>query len=172
VSYSPSLVSIPSGAANPARRSNPAFIPVTPPRTVSLPTKPATILLATYALFLAFRLTRFAWIWMRTSRIRDGAHFRSAPPLVEQVHRRCQEVLGLRHVELLCSPGISGPVVAGGAIILPERLFNETSEDVLSTAIGHEMAHIARRDFPGKVLYELLPCPFTPSSSATPTNGL
>ena len=41
-------------------------------------------------------------------------------------------------------------------IILPEFLFAETSEDVLTTAIGHEMAHVARHDFALNLLYELL----------------
>ena len=50
-------------------------------------------------------------------------------------------------------------MTAGGTIILPESLLAETSEDVLTTAIGHEMAHIARRDFACNLLYELLLLP-------------
>ena len=42
---------------------------------------------------------------------------------------------------------------------LPESLLAEPSEDVLTTAIGHEMAHIARRDFGCNLLYELLHVP-------------
>jgi len=37
----------------------------------------------------------------------------------------------------------------------------ETSEDVLTTAVGHEMAHIARRDFAANLLYELLYLPIS-----------
>ena len=59
-------------------------------------------------------------------------------------------VFGLSGVRLLSSQRLSSPLMAGvrrSAIILPEALIAETSEDVLTTAVGHEMAHIARRDF-------------------------
>jgi TonB family protein len=62
-------------------------------------------------------------------------------------------------VELLFSAQVSGPITAGGTIILPESLLAELSDDVLTTAIGHEMAHIARRDFACNLLYELLHLP-------------
>ena len=45
------------------------------------------------------------------------------------------------------------------AIILPDAMFDESREDVLATAVGHEMAHIARHDFLLKLLYELLYLP-------------
>ena len=78
---------------------------------------------------------------------------------LDRVWTRCQEAFGLTGVELLVSPQVSGPVTAGRAIILPESLLAEPSEDVLTTAIGHEMAHIARRDFACNLLYELLYLP-------------
>ncbi|MBZ5577756.1 MAG: hypothetical protein LAP40_14440 [Acidobacteriia bacterium] len=56
--------------------------------------------------------------------------------------------------------------MAGPTIILPESLRDEPSEEVLTTAIGHEMAHIARRDFAWNLLYELLymPVSFHPAA--------
>ncbi len=74
-------------------------------------------------------------------------------------------------MELLSSRGVSSPVAAGSwcpAIVLPESLFAETSADVLTTAIGHEMAHLARHDFALKLAYELLylPVSFHPASWA------
>jgi tetratricopeptide (TPR) repeat protein len=51
-------------------------------------------------------------------------------------------------------------------IILPEILLRSTNEEELTTAIGHEMAHLARHDFALKVLYQLLYLPicFNPAS--------
>ena len=51
-------------------------------------------------------------------------------------------------------------------VILPEALMAETSQDVLLTAIGHELAHVARRDFALRVVYELarLPIAFHPAT--------
>src|ERR1035441_1337559 len=40
-------------------------------------------------------------------------------------------------------------------------MLSETSEEVLTTAIGHEMAHIARHDFAFNILYELLYLPIS-----------
>jgi len=79
---------------------------------------------------------------------------------------RCQEAFGLTDVELLVSAQVSGPVTAGRAIILPESLLAEPSEDVLTTVAGHEMAHIARRDFACNVVYEVLylPVSFHPAA--------
>jgi TonB family protein len=62
---------------------------------------------------------------------------------------------------MLFSAEISGPVAAGRTVILPQSLLAEPSQDVLTTAIGHEMAHIARRDFACKLAYELLYLPLS-----------
>jgi tetratricopeptide (TPR) repeat protein len=96
---------------------------------------------------------------MRTVRIRRAAHEAAIPELLERVSSRCQAAFGLTGVKLLFSAQVSGPVTAGRAIILPESLRVEAPEDVVTTAIGHEMAHIARRDFASNLLYELLQLP-------------
>jgi beta-lactamase regulating signal transducer with metallopeptidase domain len=146
--------------------------------TLSLPTQPPTaqspapnaatisftetwtaILLGAYALFVLVRLTRLIRAAMRTLRIRRAAHHAAIPELLDRVSARCQQAFGLTGVKLLFSAQVSGPVTAAGAIILPESMLIEPPEDVLTAAIGHEMAHIARRDFAGNLLYELLILP-------------
>lgn len=67
-------------------------------------------------------------------------------------------------MKLLASARVAGPVTAGAirpAVILPASMLAETSEEVLTTAIGHEMAHIARHDFAANLLYELLYLPIS-----------
>jgi beta-lactamase regulating signal transducer with metallopeptidase domain len=62
-------------------------------------------------------------------------------------------------VELLTSAAISVPFAVGasrGTVIVPESFLTETSEDVSTTAVGHELAHIARSDFAATILYEWL----------------
>ena len=102
-------------------------------------------------------------------RIRQGTCLTVDSMLVRQVWQRCVEAFGLRDVELLSSRQVLTPVAAGAwrkAIILPEPLFSSKNADVLTTAIGHEMAHLARHDFALKVLYEVLylPLAFHPAS--------
>jgi beta-lactamase regulating signal transducer with metallopeptidase domain/cell division septation protein DedD len=141
-------------------------IPVPAPesRVVPFPYRAATLLWGAYLAFLTWCILRFAWIWRRTVRIRRAAAIPVLPPAVDSVWRHCLDVFALRGVELRSSPQISSPVTAGAwrkTIILPDALLAETSTDVLSTAIGHEMAHIARHDFPLNLLYELLLLPIS-----------
>ncbi len=105
-------------------------------------------------------MARLALAANRTARIRATAVAAGPPPVWE----RCQWSFGLKNVELLASSRISGPVTVGAfhpAVILPTSMLAETSEDVLTTAIGHEMAHIARHDFALNLLYELLYLPIS-----------
>ena len=133
--------------------------PAPPSRTISFAATTANILLYSYVLFVLFRLGRLAWASVRTIQIRSRAQYPAIPDILDRVWMRCQEAFGLRGVELLISPQVSGPVTAGRAIILPQSLLRESSEDVLTTAVGHEMAHIARRDFACNLLYEVLYLP-------------
>jgi TonB family protein len=155
-------------ASSPGRHAS-APKPAAPPtasRTVSVADTPATFLVGAYFLFVLFRLARLTRASMRTVQIRQQAQAAAMPLLLENVWTRCQKAFGLTGVQLLSSVQVSGPVAAGRTIILPESLLPETSEDVLTTAIGHEMAHIARRDFAFNLLYEVLylPVSFHPAA--------
>ncbi len=135
-------------------------------RTVSFARTTASVLLAAYLLFVLFRLVRLAWAGMRTIQIRQRALGCVPPLLLEEVWDRCLKAFDLSDVQLLASVNLSGPVTAGRTIIIPQSLLNETSEDVLTTAIGHEMAHISRHDFACNLLYQLLclPASFHPAA--------
>jgi beta-lactamase regulating signal transducer with metallopeptidase domain len=131
-------------------------------RTISYAQTTATALAAGYLLFLLFGVGKLARAWTRTVQIRDGAGIPAPPEIMRRVWDRCQQAFGLYDVELLCSASVPSPAAAGAwrkCIILPESLFATESEDVLTTAIGHEMAHLARHDFGWKVVYELLSLP-------------
>ena len=131
-------------------------------RTISYAQTTATALFVLYLLFLVFRFARLSRAWIRTVAICDGAGHAEEPVIVRRVWDRCLEALGPRNVELRSSPNLSSPVAAGlwrTTVILPERLFSCTDEDVLTTAIGHEMAHLARHDFALNIFYEILSLP-------------
>ncbi|MBZ5583988.1 MAG: tetratricopeptide repeat protein [Acidobacteriia bacterium] len=151
---------LPAGAAA-ASRSTPAA----PARARTLEFAPTTgeALLAAYLLFLAWRVSRLAAGIRKARRVRsEAAPPEAAPPALEAVWTRGARAFRLRNVELLASARVSGPVTSGAfppAVILPAEMVAENSEDVLTTAIGHEMAHVARRDFAVNILYELLYAP-------------
>jgi beta-lactamase regulating signal transducer with metallopeptidase domain len=127
--------------------------------TISVTETWTAIVLGAYALFVLVRLSRLIRAAIQTVRIRRAAHHTATPELLERVSARCQQAFGLTGVKLLFSAQVSGPVTAAGAIILPESMLIGPPEDVLTAAIGHEMAHLARHDFAANLLYELLILP-------------
>lgn len=167
VTYAPQAAVGTAPAAPTEAASTP--VPRATHRTVPFTDAAALTLLSAYLLFLLYRAWRLGRAWVRTVDVRRGARVAAMPPLVHQVWRRCLRAFGQRNVELLTSPSISSPLTTGArrrTIILPDSLLAEPSEDVLATAIGHEMAHIARHDFPLRLLCELLylPVAFHPAA--------
>jgi beta-lactamase regulating signal transducer with metallopeptidase domain len=132
-----------------------------PPRTVDVPRQAVSIGLWALAAFLLARLLLLALAGCKTLRLCRTARTGGACAAFD----RAREAFGLDRVELRWSAEVTGPVTAGRSVILPESMA-DASEDVLATAIGHEMAHIARRDFFWNVLYELaaLPVSFHPAT--------
>jgi beta-lactamase regulating signal transducer with metallopeptidase domain len=157
---------LPGVAATPA----PAIpVPASVTRSVSFPRIGANVLGILYLLFLAMRLARFGWAWIRTVRLRRSAVAPVLLPVLESVWQRCCSVFSIRNVELRASERVPSPVTTGSwrkTVILPDALLTESSEAVLTTAIGHEAAHIARHDFALNLLYELLfiPISFHPAA--------
>lgn len=132
-----------------------------PPLTLWLPKFTVSPVLGAYLFFIGFGLMRLLRAARRTIAIRRLAEVRDVPAALARVQRRAQDAFGVDAVQLAFSPGVCGPVTAGRIIILPESLVAESSDDVLTTAIGHEMAHVARRDFALNFVYELLLLPIS-----------
>jgi beta-lactamase regulating signal transducer with metallopeptidase domain len=133
-------------------------------RTISFAPITGGFLLLAYLSFLGWRLARLVLAAARTARLRATATAAPPGPVLSGVWERCQCSFGRGGVELLASGRVTGPVTAGAirkAVILPVSMLAETSEEVLTTAIGHEMAHIARHDFAANILYELLYLPIS-----------
>lgn len=162
--YDPSSILANSGASGagsavPSSGVQTATASVVTYPAVSLARTTGLVLLGAYLLFLLFRLAVLARAWSRTAAIRSAAFPFEASPLLAAVWKRCAAVFQVNDAELLYSPTVSGPVTAGvwrRTIILPEHMRAEQREDVLLTAIGHEMAHVMRRDFAWKLLLEAL----------------
>jgi beta-lactamase regulating signal transducer with metallopeptidase domain len=119
-------------------------------------------LAATYLCFVLFRVARLAWAYRRTRGIRSNARFTPLSAPLRQATDHCTAALGVAPVRILRSPRIDGPVTLGWrepVIVLPDNLFEETSSEVLRSVVGHELAHIKRRDFALNLIYELLSIP-------------
>jgi uncharacterized membrane protein YkoI len=65
-------------------------------------------------------------------------------------------------VEIRASTAVTVPITIGTfnpIVILPERLLSEHNDELLTSAIGHEIIHIRRRDYAFNLAYELLYLP-------------
>src|SRR5215813_7646903 len=110
--------------------SSPAPVGATPAptqsvRSVSFAASTAQLLLGIYALLVLCGVARLAWAWFRTVRIRRGSRGFAMPMPVREAWLRAQDAFGVRGVDLLVSPELSGPVTAGRTIIVPGTLVQE-----------------------------------------------
>jgi beta-lactamase regulating signal transducer with metallopeptidase domain len=128
----------------------------------------ASILILAYFTFVAFRAFRLLQAWILTRRIRATAFQVELSAPVTEVIRSCEGVVKLRtKVEYLCSTVIPVPVTLGvlrPVVVLPLSLLQEENQELLTTAIGHELIHVERRDYLLNLFCELLflPVSFNP----------
>jgi bla regulator protein blaR1 len=123
-----------------------------------------------YLLFLLHRLNKLWKAWRTTRAIRKRAFPIIGSEALQNVMNHCRTALGVSNVSILCSSSLTVPVTVSlwrPVIILPERLISDASSETLTAALGHEMAHISRRDFAWNLLYELLflPISFHPTAA-------
>ena len=132
-------------------------------RVVNASTSTTTWLIFAYALFVAWRAIRFVRFWVRKERLRRSATNMDLPPIVEQVAQRCRTILALPHVRIARSSTIRVPYTLGARrplIVLPESFCSADDEQLVSV-IGHELAHVARRDYVTNFLRELVALPIS-----------
>lgn len=135
---------------------------------LSLDSRLALAVIIAYSAFVLFRLARLVQAWLVTRRLRASAFPVELSPLVTEVILRCRSVLNVRRaVEILSSTQVHVPVTIGlrrPVIILPEELLAEENVELLTSAIGHELVHVERRDYLLNLLCELLfvPVSFNP----------
>ena len=130
----------------------------------------AAILAGLYALFLVYRGANLFRAWRRTRAIVSSAsEFQFLEP-ARTIVQQCHEAIGVSRVRFLCSALVPVPITVGvlhPLIILPERLLYEVDRELLTSAIGHELVHVARRDYLANLIYEFiyLPLSFHPAAA-------
>jgi TonB family protein len=130
----------------------------------------AVILVTAYMLFVLFKLGGLLVAWARTRTLVRTAYSTELPAPVQTVVKRCESVLGLSQVRVHFSPAVAVPIAAGvfrPLVILPEEMLGETAAAILTSAIGHELVHVRRRDFTLNLFYEFisLPLSFHPAAA-------
>jgi beta-lactamase regulating signal transducer with metallopeptidase domain/uncharacterized membrane protein YkoI len=122
----------------------------------------AVLQLIPYGLFLLYRAARLFRAWRKTCALVRGAQPAPIPAHVRARIEQYQRALVGGAVEICYSQTVAVPVTVGAwrpRIIVPEGLLAEADADVWAAAVGHELAHIRRRDYICNLLYELLQLP-------------
>jgi beta-lactamase regulating signal transducer with metallopeptidase domain len=164
----------PAGVAQPARsapgvtaREGP--LPVGGRQPASLPAPLAAGLAFVYGGTVLFQAARLVRACRRTQRIARSARLLELPPEASAIAERCRAAFGLSGVSLLVSEEVTGPVTLGvlrPRILFPPSFVADASAEQLTAALGHEMAHIRRRDYAVHLLCEALfvPVAFHPAA--------
>lgn len=122
------------------------------------------LLIGTYLLFICYQVVRLIRAWRKTLAIKNSAYECELSEEVVSILDICRKELKVNKVRLLCSNYITSPLTLGTKdplIILPEKLFNEASAEILLSTFGHELAHIKRNDYLYNLVYEFLYLPIS-----------
>jgi beta-lactamase regulating signal transducer with metallopeptidase domain/uncharacterized membrane protein YkoI len=129
-------------------------------------------LLVLYGVFVVYGSFRLLRAWFVTRRVREAAVPLVENKTVEVITRDCARRLNLDQIDVrvYSSASLPVPVTAGlfrPVIILPDALLRDGNTDLLTSAIGHEFIHVARRDYLLNLIYELLflPVSFHPAAA-------
>jgi beta-lactamase regulating signal transducer with metallopeptidase domain len=130
----------------------------------------ALFLIISYLLFVFYRSAKLLKAWQRTKAIERSAYKTALPDEIQTAIEKCQTVVGIEKASVLFSASIPVPITLGNRrplIILPEQLLQETDANILTSAIGHELVHIRRRDYFFNLIYEFifLPLSFHPAAT-------
>ncbi len=115
------------------------------------------LVLATYLMLVFWAGGRRLFSERKMRRIVSLTSQRVLPSALEGVLARCQAKFSVPDVRILTTTAWPAPLTTGfqhPLIILPESILDNGSEDVLLTILGHELAHIQRRDFLWNALVE------------------
>jgi beta-lactamase regulating signal transducer with metallopeptidase domain len=129
-------------------------------------------ILGIYFAFLLYSIFKLIQAWQTTRTIRRRATEIEPNDSVAEVINRCELEFGTRagSVKVFRSETLPVPVTTGlfnPVIILPESLLREENVELLTSAIGHEFVHVARKDYLLNLIYELLfiPISFHPAAA-------
>ena len=132
-------------------------------RTTPVNTTARTALFLTlaYVLVVFLRVITLARFWRRKEKLRRSATRTGLTSEIELVAQRCRSIFGV-DATVTRSDKARVPYTIGARrplILLPAAFCSGADESRLLSVIGHEMAHVARRDFLSNLICELISLP-------------
>ena len=130
-------------------------------KPVSTTARTALLLTLVYLLVVFIRGIRLARFWRRKEALRRSATRAGIPPEIDLVALRCRSIFEV-DAAVTRSEEARVPYTIGARrplILLPAAFCAGADEARLLSVIGHEMAHVARRDFLSNLICELVSLP-------------
>lgn len=131
-------------------------------KQLSMPPAVGRAILTAYAILVLLRIVGLWRALLATRAVRASAVTASMSPSMLRVAEECRQAIGIGPVVILASPDLEMPAVVGAwrpAIIVPPSALEVSPPELLRALLGHEMAHVRRRDFLLNLLCELLAAP-------------
>lgn len=119
----------------------------------------AAILYLGLVLFLCGRLI---WGVIQSVGLRRGSRRLELTGEWQNIWDRCCSVFDVNDVEIASTPRIMGPMTMGfrrRTLLVPSDFLETAEANDVEAALGHELAHMQRRDFAKNLLYELISLP-------------
>ncbi len=135
-------------------------------RSTTVTTTSRSVLYLTfgYLIFILIRAFRLARFWRRKEKLCRSASCKHVTPEIEAAAQQCRDLLSIRGAPVTLSARAHVPYTIGTLhplVVLPAAFSSNVDESRLLSVIGHEMAHVARRDFLTNLLCELVAVPIS-----------
>ena len=135
--------------------------PTAPSDTFLLSASLAVGLTLAYSLVLLYGAVRLFRAFYLTRKLRLNAVEADENDQLSSLIRKCSTAIseGSPSAKICFSELVPVPITIGvftPVIIVPKALLDETNEEVLISAIGHELIHVQRRDYALNLVYEFL----------------
>ena len=135
--------------------------PTVPSDTFLLSASLAVGLTLAYSLVLLYGAVRLFRAFYLTRKLRLNAVEADENDQLSSLIRKCSTAIseGSPSAKICFSELVPVPITIGvftPVIIVPKALLDETNEEVLISAIGHELIHVQRRDYALNLVYEFL----------------
>jgi TonB family protein len=115
-----------------------------------------------YLGIVLFLCGRLLWGLIQSEELRRRSRKLTLSREWETVWERYCRSFAVSDVEIASTPGIAGPLTLGlrrRMLLVPSDFMQTAEANDVEAALGHELAHIRRRDFAKNVLYELISLP-------------
>lgn len=132
------------------------------PGTVRLVPALYFTILCAYLFYLVLVGIRLGWGVYKTRQLVRHSTVVGLPREAAQIWQRCESAFAIPRTTLASSAEISGPVTIGirnAVLLMPPGFLAEATPQDLAAALGHECAHLERRDFFLNLLYQVVSLP-------------